>query len=85
MHTPKIDKAALRLSAKRALVGFGVVVLGIYIGNMLFGKASLEVLWNLKNDKTRLENSINTLKKENAALQKKLFELQQLDPDTRKE
>jgi chaperonin cofactor prefoldin len=67
------------------LLGFVVILFGIYVGNVLFGKSSLEVLWSLKTDKERLELRIDELKKENADLQKKLFELQQLDPDTRKE
>jgi len=81
----KIDKKQFMLYAKRTLLGFVVILLGIYVGNVLFGKSSLEVLWSLKTDKERLELRIDELKKENADLQKKLFELQQLDPDTRKE
>ncbi|MDR3346739.1 MAG: septum formation initiator [Campylobacteraceae bacterium] len=81
----KIDKKQFMLYAKRTLLGFVVILFGIYVGNVLFGKSSLEVLWSLKTDKERLELRIDELKKENADLQKKLFELQQLDPDTRKE
>jgi cell division protein FtsB len=81
----KIDKKKFIFYGNRILVGILVVIFGIYVGNILFGKSSFEVLWSLKNDKYRLEKRINELKKENSDLQKKLFELQQLDPDTRKE
>jgi cell division protein FtsB len=81
----KIDKERFIFYRNRFLVGFLVVILGIYVGNMLFGKSSLEVLSNLKSDKYKLEKRIDNLKKENSNLQKKFFELQQLDPDTRKE
>ncbi|MDR1555285.1 MAG: septum formation initiator [Campylobacteraceae bacterium] len=81
----KIDKKKFISYRNRVLVGFLVIIFGIYVGNMLFGKSSLEVLWSLKSDKYRLEKRIGELKKENSDLQKKLFELQQLDPDTRKE
>jgi cell division protein FtsB len=81
----KIDKKKFISYRNRALVGFLVIIFGIYVGNIIFGKSSLEVLWTLKSDKYRLEKHIDELKKENSDLQKKLFELQQLDPDTRKE
>jgi hypothetical protein len=68
---------------KKILIGFGVIMLGIYVGNMLFGNSSLEVLLGLKNGKTELEQRIQELKHANAQLQKELFELQQLDPDTK--
>ncbi len=64
---------------------FGLVILvvlfGIYVGNMLFGKSSLDVLLNLQEDKKKLINRVYHLKKENARLQKEYFELKQLDPD----
>jgi cell division protein FtsB len=81
----KIDKKKFIFYGNRILVGFLVIIFGIYVGNILFGKSSLEVLWSLKNDKYELQKRIGELKKENSDIQKKLFELQQLDPDTRKE
>ncbi|MDR2790985.1 MAG: septum formation initiator [Campylobacteraceae bacterium] len=68
---------------KKILIGFSVILLGIYVGNMLFGNSSLEVLIGLKNGKIELEQRIRELKHANARLQKELFELQQLDPDTK--
>ncbi|MBN1839398.1 MAG: septum formation initiator [Campylobacterales bacterium] len=59
-----------------AVVGFG-----LYIGDVLFGKSSLDVLLNLQADKDTLSQKIQSLKEENAVLQKEYFELRQLDPD----
>ncbi|ACZ13246.1 hypothetical protein [Sulfurospirillum deleyianum] len=59
-----------------AVVGFG-----LYIGDVLFGKSSLDVLLNLQADKDTLSEKIQSLKEENAVLQKEYFELRQLDPD----
>lgn len=58
-----------------------VVGFGLYIGDVLFGKSSLDVLLNLQADKDTLIAKIKSLKDENAVLQKEYFELRQLDPD----
>lgn len=58
-----------------------VVGFGLYIGDVLFGKSSLDVLLNLQADKDTLISKIKSLKEENAVLQKEYFELRQLDPD----
>ncbi|ATB70896.1 septum formation initiator [Sulfurospirillum diekertiae] len=58
-----------------------VVGFGLYIGDVLFGKSSLDVLLNLQADKDTLTVKIKNLKEENAVLQKEYFELRQLDPD----
>ena len=58
-----------------------VVGFGLYIGDVLFGKSSLDVLLNLQADKDTLTAKIKNLKEENAVLQKEYFELRQLDPD----
>lgn len=64
------------ISLMVAVVGFG-----LYIGDVLFGKSSLDVLLNLQADKDTLSAKIQSLKEENAVLQKEYFELRQLDPD----
>ncbi|MDR1007667.1 MAG: septum formation initiator [Campylobacteraceae bacterium] len=79
----KTDHEKILSYTKKTAVGFVVIILGIYFGNMLFGNSSLEVLLSLKTDKARLEQRMKELKNENARLQKELFELQQLDPDIR--
>lgn len=65
------------------IISLFVVVLGfgLYIGDVLFGKSSLDVLLNLQEDKDTLVVKIKSLKDENAVLQKEFFELRQLDPD----
>lgn len=67
------------------ILGLVVVVVGfgLYIGDVLFGKSSLDVLLNLQADKDTMTNKIQSLKEENAVLQKEYFELKQLDPDKR--
>ncbi|MDR0761440.1 MAG: septum formation initiator [Campylobacteraceae bacterium] len=79
----KADHEKIFSYSRKIVVGFVVIILGIYFGNMLFGNSSLEVLLSLKTDKVRLEQRMKELKNENARLQKELFELQQLDPDIR--
>ncbi len=58
-----------------------VLALGIYIGILLFGDNSLEILLNLEEYETYLRDEITRLKTENAALQKEYFELKELQPD----
>ncbi len=59
-----------------------VLGLGIYIGILLFGDNSLEVLLELEEYETYLKEDIAHLKSENAALQKEYFELKELDADS---
>ena len=56
---------------------------GIYVGDLLFGKSSLDVLLNLQTDKDTLSAKVKSLKKENANLQKAYFEIKDLDPDSK--
>lgn len=63
-----------------AIISIGVIVLGIYVGNTLFGERSLENLIKLQNTKEYLENQIKSLQIENARLQKEHFELLGLEP-----
>ncbi|WP_024955488.1 septum formation initiator [Sulfurospirillum arcachonense] len=60
-----------------------VTVFGIYVGDMLFGKSSLDVLLNLQSDKQSLEQRVESLKDKNAILQKEYFELKDLDPENK--
>ena len=57
-----------------------VIGFGIYVGDVLFGKSSLDVLLNLESQKQALEQNIDTLKTQNAILQKEYFELRGLEP-----
>ena len=59
----------LRLFFRFALITLCVVCFGIYVGNIIFGKR-----------KTQLKCDVETLKKQNAQLQKAYFELKELEP-----
>jgi len=57
-------------------------ILAYYISDLLFyGKSSYEVYDNLKDRKVRLQQDIKMLQIENATLQKKYFELKNLEPE----
>jgi cell division protein FtsB len=60
-----------------------IIGFGIYVGDMLFGKSSLDVLLNLQEAKEQYKLGVEKLKEENAILQKEYFELKDLDPDNK--
>ena len=74
-------KINLYLFLKVFLLVLIVVGLGVYVGNLLYGKNSLEVLLSLQEKKEMFKNEIIKYKKENAKLQKEYFELLQLEPE----
>lgn len=78
-------KGSKELSFYLKIFSLVVVVIGfgIYVGDMLFGKSSLDVLLNLQNEKALLEQKVDSLKNKNAILQKEYFELKDLDPDSK--
>ena len=55
-----------------------VLCLGIYVGVLLYGTNSVEILLGLDEYENFLENYIERLKLENAALQKEYFELKEI-------
>lgn len=61
-----------------------VIYAGWYIGNMLFGARSLDVMLDLHAQKERLSTQVAQIQEENAALQKEYFELIGLDPEAHK-
>ena len=61
-----------------------VVLAGIFVGDVLFGKRSFEVLRRLQKEKAFLFIDVERLKKENAELQKLYLERRSLDPDLKK-
>ena len=69
-----------RLFLRFMLIAFCVICFGIYVGNIVFGKRSLDVMLSLQEQKTQLERDVETLKKQNAQLQKAYFELKELEP-----
>jgi len=78
-----LPKRYLGLSWDR-LILFSIIVIfsGVYIGVILFGENSLQVLLNLDDYESFLQTEVSNLKLENAGLQKELFELNELDPDS---
>ena len=69
-----------RLFFRFMFIAFCVVCFGVYVGNIVFGKRSLDVMLSLQEQKTQLERDVETLKKQNAQLQKAYFELKELEP-----
>ena len=65
---------------KLIAVGPSVIAFGIYTGNMLFGKRSLDVMLSLQEQREQIASDVEELKKRNARLQKKYFELKELEP-----
>ncbi len=58
-----------------------VILFGIYVGDVLFGKSSLEVLLDLQESRDNLKQNVKIIKEKNALLQKEYFELKQLEPN----
>lgn len=58
-----------------------VIVFGIYLGNVLFGERSLEVLFDLQREKAVLIEEVKELKNENARLQKEFLEREALEAE----
>jgi len=80
------DTSEQQSNKKFVFIALGLVavtlVLAYYISNLLFyGKNSYEVYVNLKNRKVKLQQDIKQLQFENATLQKKYFELKNLEPE----
>jgi len=79
-----LPKRYLGLSwQKLGLSAFIVTLSGIYIGIILFGENSLQVLFDLEEYESFVKEEVVKLKAENASLQKELFELNELDPDAK--
>lgn len=57
-----------------------ICIIGVYIGNLLFGNNSFSVLLQLQNKEEEMRKEVDTLREENAKLQKELFELKGLEP-----
>jgi hypothetical protein len=55
-----------------------VLALGIYIGILLYGANSLEVLFGLQDYENYLQSEVHRLKNENAELQREYFELKEI-------
>jgi len=65
---------------KKIFLVFILLIIGlIYIFDLFFGENSILYLMNLKRDVQILEKKVEKLKHENAILQKKYFELKELE------
>ena len=60
------------------LILIGIVLLGLYIGVLLFGENSLVILNRLEHDRERLMQEKREMQTSNQKLQKEYFELLQL-------
>jgi hypothetical protein len=60
------------------LLLFFIVSLGIYLGVLLYGTNSVEVLLGLEDYENYLQDEIVRLKSENAELQREYFELKEI-------
>jgi hypothetical protein len=80
IRTPGLIERYLGFRTKPFLLALaGVVASALYISNLLFGNASLEVLLQLETYEEHLTSEIARLKLENATLQKEYFELKELE------
>ena len=78
-NTLSITEQYLGLSLNKFLILlFIVLIAGIYIGILLFGDNSLEVLLGLEDYQKYLQDEITRLKSQNADLQKEYFELKEI-------
>ena len=78
-NTQSVTQEYLGLSLTKFLVLLLIVlVFGIYIGMILYGSNSLEILFGLQDYETYLQDEIFRLKHENAELQREYFELKEI-------
>jgi len=66
------------------LLVFFVIGMGVYIGIILYGKNSVQVLLKLQTYETYLQGDIAYLKEQNANLQKEFFELKEISGESDK-
>ncbi len=77
--TQSITQRYLGLSLVKFLtLLFIVLATGVYLGILLYGTNSLEVLFGLQDYQEYLQNEIFRLKGENAELQREYFELKEI-------
>ncbi len=60
---------------------FIVLALGIYLGVLLYGTSSLEVLFGLQDYEDYLQSEVSRTQKENAELQREYFELKEISAE----
>ena len=74
-----ITQKYLGLSLEKFFLLFAlVIILGVYLGVLLYGTNSLEVLFGLQDYENYLQNEVVRLKEENAELQREYFESKEI-------
>jgi len=74
-----ITQKYLGLSLTKFMLLFLIIVLlGMYVGILLYGTNSLEVLFGLQDYEHYLQDEIVKLKTQNASLQREYFELREI-------
>jgi len=74
-----VTQKYLGLSLKKFfLLFFIVIILGVYLGVLLYGTNSLEILFGLQEYEVYLQDEIVQLKSQNAELQREYFELKEI-------
>ena len=77
--TQSFTQKHLGLSVGKFSLLFAIVIsLGVYLGILLYGTSSLEVLFGLQEYENYLSNEVVRLKSENAQLQREFFELKEI-------
>jgi cell division protein FtsB len=80
-HYQSFPERYIGLSWKKLILILALLVgLGFYINLLLFGNNSLNVLMQLEAYEAYLKSDVESLKEENAKLQKEYFELKELRP-----
>ena len=78
-NTQSITQEYLGLSLVKFFVLLCIVLaFGVYLGIILYGSNSVEVLLGLQEYETYLEDEIFRLKEDNAQLQREFFELKEI-------
>ncbi|MBN2782942.1 MAG: hypothetical protein JXQ66_06850 [Campylobacterales bacterium] len=78
-HNQSVTQRYLGLSLQKFFILFFIIsALGVYIGVLLYGTNSLEVLVGIEEYENYLQDEIIRLKNENASLQKEYFELKEI-------
>lgn len=69
----------LGLSWKKIIViALLVILIGVYLGILFFGKNSLDALWQIQEYESSLSSEVKQLKEDNALMQKEYFELKEI-------
>ena len=78
-NTQSITQEYFGLSLTKFFMFFLIILaFGIYIGVILYGTNSLEILLGLQDYQTYLQDEVLRLKTENAQLQREFFELKEI-------